>query len=99
LIVLLIPLIVGLILLVIGKFAKNKNKQTTSYQILKEWVFCVLLIFQFQLTISFGIDSLFNPNIIGKIIGAVLLVGLIAMLVLFFKRPLNFGEFKSFFVQ
>lgn len=36
---------------------------------------------------------------IGKAIGGVLALSFLALIVLFYKKPLNFGEFKKFFVQ
>ena len=57
----------------------------------------MLLIFQFQFTISFGIDFIYGNTMMGKAIGGILFVALLVLLVLLFKRPLNFGDFKSYF--
>lgn len=84
-------------MLLIGKLRKSKSVLQYSYRTLKEWSLSVLLIFQFQFTVSFGIDFIFGNTMMGKAIGGVLFVGLLVLLVLFFKRPLNFGEFKSYF--
>lgn len=57
----------------------------------------MLLIFQFQFTISFGIDFLFSTGIIGKAIPGILFISILILLALLYKKPLNFGEFKSYF--
>ena len=92
-----LPIIIGLVLLAIGKVRKSKKVLHYSYRTLKEWSFSALLIFQFQFTISFGIDFIYGNTMMGKAIGGILFVGLLVLLVLLFKRPLNFGEFKSYF--
>lgn len=35
----------------------------------------------------------------GKALGGVLIIGIVFLLILSYKKPLNFGEFKSKFVQ
>jgi hypothetical protein len=35
----------------------------------------------------------------GKALGGVLIIGVVCLLILSYKKPLNFGEFKSKFVQ
>lgn len=92
-----LPIIVGLVMFIIGKVRKSKLVLQYSYRTMKEWTFSALLIFQFQFTISFGIDFIYGNTMMGKAIGGLMFVGLLALLVLFFKRPLNFGEFKSYF--
>jgi hypothetical protein len=91
LVIVLLPLIVGLVLLGVGKIMKSKNVTRYSYRAMKEWILSVLLVFQFQFTISFGIDFLYGNSPMGKVIGGLLVAGLLIMLVLFFKKPLNFG--------
>jgi hypothetical protein len=81
----------------LGKARTSKILLKYSYRTLKEWTFSVILIFQLQFTISFGIDFLYGKTMMGKAIPAILFLGLIALLVLLYKRPLNFGEFKSYF--
>lgn len=54
-----------------------------------------MLIFQFQFTVTFGIDFLYGTTMIGKLLGGLLFAGLILFIVLLYKRPLNFGDFKS----
>jgi hypothetical protein len=44
-----------------------------------------------QFTISFGIDFMYAPGMIGKVIGALLIVSLVVLMVFLFKKPLNFG--------
>lgn len=95
--IILIPVIVGLLLLVLGKVKKSKKLLKYSFRTLKEWTLSVLLVFQFQFTISFGIDVIFGQTMMGKVLGGSLFIGLLCLLVLFYKRPLNFGEFKSYF--
>ena len=56
-----------------------------------------MLIFQFHFTISFGIDLFYGTSMIGKVVGGLFFAGLICLIVLLYKRPLNFGEFKSYF--
>lgn len=97
LVVILLPIIVGLAMLLIGKARGSKILLKYSYRTLKEWTLSVLLIFQFQFTISFGIDFLFGDTMMGKAIAGILFIGLIVLLVLLYKKPLNFGEFKSYF--
>jgi hypothetical protein len=75
-------------------FAKIRNSKilfTYSYKTMKEWVLSVMLLFQFHFTVTFGIDFLYGTAMIGKVLGGVLLAGLICFIVLMYKRPLNFG--------
>lgn len=64
---------------------------------MKEWVFSVMLIFQFHFTVVFGVDFLYGNTMMGKLLGGALFAGLICFIVLMYKRPLNFGEFKNYF--
>ncbi len=90
-------MIVGLLIMLVAKIKKSKLLFTYSYRTMKEWVFSVVLLFQFHSTVTFGIDFLYGNTIIGKALGGMLFAGLICFIILMYKRPLNFGEFKSCF--
>ena len=51
----LIPLIVGVAMLVMGKVRKNKEKRLKGYKILKEWLLLALLFSQLILAISLSL--------------------------------------------
>lgn len=62
-----------------------------AYKALKEWLFSFLLVFQFQFTVALGIDIQFGSSMMGKLVGGVFIATLIAFLIMFYKKPDNFG--------
>ena len=52
-----LPIPLSLILFVASKVKQNLNYKIKGYKLLKEWFFTALLSFQFQATISLGINA------------------------------------------
>jgi hypothetical protein len=55
-----LPLLVGAVLLIIGKIAKKKNIRVFSYKVLKEWFFSSLLFEQIHLGVCLFINLLYD---------------------------------------
>jgi hypothetical protein len=91
----LIPIIIGLVVLLIAKVKQNKSLRIKGYTILKEWEISILLFVQFQLIFSIILGFKYGMNqVAGVIIGIIILIGIIALGVIFLCRPKNFGEYK-----
>ena len=66
---------------------------------MKEWGISVLLFVQLQLTVSLMLALLDGTaQVFGIFLAIVRNLGLIVMAVLLVIRPLNFGEYKDFFI-
>lgn len=97
-ILIVLPLLVGLALFIYAKKRDDKPKRLRSYLIMKEYGMTMLLFAQLHLVVCIAIGIKYGMDqIYGVAIGGVLLVGLIAMTVLFWRRPKHFGEYKSYF--
>jgi hypothetical protein len=91
-VVVLLPLLVGLVLTVVGKFRKQKKTRVRGYSTLKEWQISSLLFVQLHLGISLCLAYKYNSsNILGLICGGLFYLFIIVLVVLLGKSGKNFG--------
>lgn len=88
----LLPVIVGACLILIGKVRSSKSFRLKGYRALKEWLFSALLFVQLHLDISIFLGLNYASNkMMGLVVGVALELLLIAELVIYIAKPMNFG--------